>query len=163
MILVSRAHPKVHPRIRGEYGVRVMISKYTSGSPPHTRGIQLRGQCLTCEERFTPAYAGNTYAPSRRRCTRRVHPRIRGEYLYELFYKSLYKGSPPHTRGIRGFERAGADPHGFTPAYAGNTCMNYFTNLCTKVHPRIRGEYSIPGICRRSSSGSPPHTRGIPL
>ena len=59
--------------------------------------------------------------------------------------------------------RAGVGvPEGFTPAYAGNTCMNYFTNLCTKVHPRIRGEYSNSSPREMPSSGSPPHTRGIP-
>ena len=58
--------------------------------------------------------------------------------------------------------RAGVGvPEGFTPAYAGNTCMNYFTNLCTKVHPRIRGEYVALSEQGQTHTGSPPHTRGI--
>jgi len=33
----------------------------------------------------------------------------------------------------------------------------------SQVHPRIRGEYSKSSAMRPSISGSPPHTRGIPI
>ena len=51
---------------------------------------------------------------------------------------------------------------GFTPAYAGNTLSTSRAASPAKVHPRIRGEYPRRPRPRMSTSGSPPHTRGIP-
>ena len=61
--------------------------------------------------------------------------------MYELFYKSLYKGSPPHTRGI--LHPGDLPPFvvRFTPAYAGNTLVDPVNVSPGEVHPRIRGEY----------------------
>ena len=52
---------------------------------------------------------------------------------------------------------------GFTPAYAGNTCLRASLRVRRQVHPRIRGEYSTSFFRLSYASGSPPHTRGIPL
>ena len=51
----------------------------------------------------------------------------------------------------------------FTPAYAGNTAEKQGLGALAEVHPRIRGEYSIYLFALSTYSGSPPHTRGIPL
>ena len=52
---------KVHPRIRGEYYNGKCCFFCASGSPPHTRGIQIAGYIPGFAPGFTPAYAGNTY------------------------------------------------------------------------------------------------------
>ena len=90
---------------------------------------------------FTPAYAGNTATRRIPFTFRKVHPRIRGEYLSIFVKNCLNMGSPPHTRGIRVL--LGARPAGnrFTPAYAGNTLTSDQTSPSYQVHPRIRGEY----------------------
>ena len=57
---VSDVGTEVHPRIRGEYRLRMADDLNTSGSPPHTRGIPAKRQIVKALTRFTPAYAGNT-------------------------------------------------------------------------------------------------------
>ena len=93
------------------------------GSPPHTRGIP-------DEAKRYPA--------------RRVHPRIRGEYLYAVTciisvrgFTPAYAGNTPENL------RRAAVPSRFTPAYAGNTGSLMDGRICAYpwVHPRIRGEY----------------------
>ena len=71
------------------------------------------------------------------------------------------RGSPPHTRGIPDLPDAGGSVTGFTPAYAGNTSAMSQGQCGTRVHPRIRGEYSGFLLMRSTGRGSPPHTRGI--
>ena len=71
---------RVHPRIRGEYLHVPQYTRQTRGSPPHTRGIPVRGIFKARNSGFTPAYAGNTGNTNNKRFTYWVHPRIRGEY-----------------------------------------------------------------------------------
>ena len=52
-----------HPRIRGEYPRFFSISTRSRGSPPHSRGIQIRAPEIRAPERLTPAFAGNTEPP----------------------------------------------------------------------------------------------------
>ena len=111
----------VHPRIRGEYPDAGRSLGSSLGSPPHTRGIQKTDQEIQTKVRFTPAYAGNTGIAIVITCRNQVHPRIRGEYFRDTFSDDFVPGSPPHTRGIPAFSPSGRFPHGFTPAYAGNT------------------------------------------
>ena len=72
---------QVHPRIRGEYLSVFHTESCNMGSPPHTRGIHHRLQPRSAAPGFTPAYAGNTKIPKIFFLVRKVHPRIRGEYL----------------------------------------------------------------------------------
>ena len=53
--------PQVHPRIRGEYFYRLTKFFAFPGSPPHTRGIPADIEDGYSVQRFTPAYAGNTW------------------------------------------------------------------------------------------------------
>ncbi len=155
----------VHPRTRGDYasssalvlwdlrftpahaGTTSLIRTLTlnlNGSPPHTRG--LRSIWSPCP-RIQP-----------------VHPRTRGDYF-----------SPPNqlTKVTR-----------FTPAHAGTTVAVRKPFIYAAVHPRTRGDYlfrqgcNSPGIRFTPAhagttviasllfaprSGSPPHTRGLPI
>ncbi len=70
---------------------------------------------------LTPAYAGNTGLMAFPPIPETAHPRIRGEYTIHTIVPVNVYGSPPHTRGIRGIQRARRPRAGLTPAYAGNT------------------------------------------
>ena len=73
----------------------------------------------------------------------------------------LQVGSPPHTRGISKQVINGEIDDRLTPAYAGNITKIHGSPLPVQAHPRIRGEYAIPGSKPGADGGSPPHTRGI--
>ena len=81
VLLLSAVLRRVHPRIRGEYYECANAAVFLMGSPPHTRGIPLRRLQIIPQSRFTPAYAGNTLLHPSRYSGKKVHPRIRGEYL----------------------------------------------------------------------------------
>ena len=152
---------RVHPRIRGEYAAVESRGSLDPGSPPHTRGIHDETTPHLTAVGFTPAYAGNTLLHRADLVCIWVHPRIRGEYRNAEEAMTRAKGSPPHTRGIQ--RREGRAPHTprFTPAYAGNTLDQPSAVHHTRVHPRIRGEYSVSSKSAILIRGSPPHTRGI--
>ena len=56
----ARTIKGVHPRIRGEYFIEVILAFLYLGSPPHTRGIREILTKTALQGGFTPAYAGNT-------------------------------------------------------------------------------------------------------
>ena len=58
---MTKAPNEVHPRIRGEYSLAVLVRVPDLGSPPHTRGILAYIAAAAIAAGFTPAYAGNTY------------------------------------------------------------------------------------------------------
>ena len=70
-------------------------------------------------------------------------------------------GSPPHARGIRICALLGCICVGITPACAGNTWRGTKQMKDNGDHPRMRGEYTLQVVPRKSLSGSPPHARGI--
>ena len=70
-------------------------------------------------------------------------------------------GSPPHARGILRGVLDIAKKSGITPACAGNTCVHILTHFLPRDHPRMRGEYRNTIQTKFSTSGSPPHARGI--
>ena len=78
---IGKALAEVHPRIRGEYTAMPVPWAPEPGSPPHTRGIRMRGVLFSCQFGFTPAYAGNTLGAFVVVRAVQVHPRIRGEYV----------------------------------------------------------------------------------
>ena len=91
----------------------------------------------------------------------RDHPRLRGEYLLLLRLPLGCGGSPPLTRGIHSVDDGQQQPHGITPAYAGNTIVPGCFAVFRWDHPRLRGEYQVEPDDRRTIQGSPPLTRGI--
>ena len=114
-------------------------------------------------ERFTPAYAGKIRLTDTETAADWVHPRIRGEDGGGNARARGAGGSPPHTRGRSSAWRANSTMRRFTPAYAGKIKQPAFCLRSGSVHPRIRGEDSIPFKRLLSSCGSPPHTRGRSL
>ena len=69
--------------------------------------------------RFTPAYAGKIESFALFGVLLKVHPRIRGEDLYNRCRHHRDMGSPPHTRGRSPQIFIRENVKGFTPAYAG--------------------------------------------
>ena len=95
----------VHPRIRGEYSVWIVLAVMFQGSPPHPRGILTVWLLANANSRFTPASAGNIYLDKLDANRGQVHPRIRGEYPFHINQFFSSQGSPPHPRGISGLCR----------------------------------------------------------
>ena len=63
---ITKAGAEVHPRIRGEDPVDLMLPLTVTGSPPHTRGRSWKRFADMRETRFTPAYAGKIMTGSPR-------------------------------------------------------------------------------------------------
>ena len=91
----------------------------------------------------------------------RDHPRMRGEYVFDLFEFSAIMGSPPHARGILYAEDVEEVAPRITPACAGNTTVAYLSSSSKRDHPRMRGEYACVELKQAVDRGSPPHARGI--
>ena len=110
-----------HPRVCGEYGVRVSAWGLTLGSPPRVRGILAEPVNRAFKSGITPACAGNTSRFSISSRTSGDHPRVCGEYGLYQAEKPRLGGSPPRVRGIPAFACHLLCLSGITPACAGNT------------------------------------------
>ena len=131
-----------HPRIRGEHVGGFLCVGVHLGSSPHTRGAQKLGDAVGCARGIIPAYAGSTRTAAWRSRRAGDHPRIRGEHDPNRSFGEKMAGSSPHTRGapatkseLKGIDR-------IIPAYAGSTAARRCFSLCSRDHPRIRGEHS---------------------
>ena len=93
---------RAHPHSRGENDWRVPSARHSCGSSPLTRGKHPSQQPLTGPRGLIPAHAGKTEAHRPHRCTKRAHPRSRGENQESEGPVSAKKGSSPLTRGKRG-------------------------------------------------------------
>ena len=69
----------VHPRLRGELEWDMYTALVLAGSSPLTRGTLFVGLFSISQNRFIPAYAGNSVLCGARLHYRPVHPRLRGE------------------------------------------------------------------------------------
>ena len=69
----------VHPRLRGELYVYIMIIYTILGSSPLARGTLIQGKSFDNVFRFIPACAGNSYNGGWGWPVVTVHPRLRGE------------------------------------------------------------------------------------
>ena len=69
----------VHPRLRGELGIRKSVLSPGFGSSPLTRGTHAIVFNLPPLDRFIPAYAGNSERCKQASGGTSVHPRLRGE------------------------------------------------------------------------------------
>ena len=70
-----------HPRLRGEYLLKIMRMQKEPGSPPLARGILCDLACVNAESGITPACAGNTLTAGMMIRESWDHPRLRGEYM----------------------------------------------------------------------------------
>ena len=156
----SRRSWSVHPRSRGEHTGSLWPAPRTGGSSPLARGTLRRGRARAAELRFIPARAGNTPAAPASPRRSAVHPRSRGEHECGPAPGGDEAGSSPLARGTQGTARPWPGRSRFIPARAGNTHRTLSARLHPPVHPRSRGEHSIPFGARRPGGGSSPLARG---
>ena len=172
----------VHPHIRGAYVNFGKKSASVSGSSPHTWGIRTSALCrqpfcrfiptyvghtkrLVCnvdEQRFIPTYVGHTSLADFIIRASSVHPHIRGAYMTLGSKFVEYFGSSPHTWGILPQGHLLFQPGRFIPTYVGHTRTVALSEPLLPVHPHIRGAYLLYSSSVMDSSGSSPHTWGIP-
>ena len=130
------------------------------GSPPHTRGKEVKCDFHFSVLGITPAHAGKRQLPASRRQGWRDHPRTRGEKQRNLDSIVTSTGSPPHTRGKDHPKFFQGQRTGITPAHAGKSHRPDHSRLPSWDHPRTRGEKSSFNHTSPVLKGSPPHTRG---
>ena len=112
-----------HPRSRGVYPKRRMVSTWSGGSSPLARGLRRLVPALTASMGIIPARAGFTghrgHSPSRGP----DHPRSRGVYRSATPEVVPAAGSSPLARGLpRPFQRCPAKSR-IIPARAGFTSI----------------------------------------
>ncbi len=132
--------PPVHPRVGGEHASREHHGNRIHGSSPRGRGTRHAVAPLELNNRFIPAWAGNTRAATSGRIPAAVHPRVGGEHDPGARCPTFDAGSSPRGRGTR---------HG---------CR--FRNTRFAVHPRVGGEHGDSGRTRDEIAGSSPRGRG---
>ena len=146
----------VHPRVRGEH-IRVLASPGDmDGSSPRARGTPA-GWLIGCYlNRFIPACAGNTCAPSILHDRASVHPRVRGEHFRHGDDTPGPIGSSPRARGTRFLLCGQFGMVRFIPACAGNTVRQMtIDRMHAGSSPRARGTQVACG-------GNVDHRRFIP-
>ncbi len=132
----------VHPRRRGEHIAGLGAPNLRTGSSPQARGTRSVWQPVATQNRFIPAGAGNTLAPSRQQYRRPVHPRRRGEHKPVYWLYQGIGGSSPQARGTLGGSYSSSGVGRFIPAGAGNTFSDKARWQHRPVHPRRRGEHT---------------------
>ena len=130
------------------------------GSSPLARGTQDLDRLGYVADRFTPAYAGNSFLEPFQRSVVSVHPRLRGELAQSLEQLPPLIGSSPLTRGTLTGNSAKNQKVRFIPAYAGNSLCHVTPSDFSAVHPRLRGELFYGGAMSFGRNGSSPLTRG---
>ena len=150
-----------HPRSRGEYQNAGLEPGERTGSSPLSRGIQRPSRNLPCLRRIIPALAGNTCCESGQIRIHKDHPRSRGEYICNLLFRGLDRGSSPLSRGIQHPPSGLRNRSRIIPALAGNTDRARQPIGRPPDHPRSRGEY-VDGVDAGAGEfGSSPLSRGI--
>ncbi len=92
-----------------------------------------------------------------------VHPRGRGEQLPSKLIRAKRPGSSPRARGTDLINEVSAHTYRFIPAGAGNSVLPVVPAVDFAVHPRGRGEQSMPRCIRIMLDGSSPRARGTVL
>ena len=109
---------------------------------------------------ITPAHAGKTSSPARKRAGRPDHPRACGENPHHHSKRSFDMGSPPRVRGKLTFRSCLPPVSGITPACAGKTPLPELPAGLRRDHPRVCGENLGRSCPWNDISGSPPRVRG---
>ena len=149
-----------HPRVCGEQIRTPTATPRTPGSPPRVRGTACPEHKHCHSGGITPACAGNrrTHRPNAGRKT--DHPRVCGEQSSIAAIKAISRGSPPRVRGTVLLNHIALDPHGITPACAGNRVWRIRKGVVVEDHPRVCGEQKMNIHIGGMQIGSPPRVRG---
>ena len=129
-----------HPRSRGENRRDRPPMESAPGSSPLTRGKSGHGRDNGRRAGLIPAHAGKIQTAAATPCSRRAHPRSRGENMNVTCATWQGRGSSPLTRG-----KCRSTPR---------------PKSCPVAHPRSRGENSLMRASAAVVVGSSPLTRG---
>ena len=129
-----------HPRVGGEKSISGWKRSMPVGSPPRGRGKEKLDSPFPKSDRITPAWAGKSATSVKARATKRDHPRVGGEKLYEQMEQGAGRGSPPRGRGKASFSGNSRLGVGITPAWAGKSLSRYLAAAAGRDHPRVGGE-----------------------
>ncbi len=157
--LVGAKH-SVHPRVRGEHSIERAFGDRQDGSSPRSRGTYFRYPRQRKINRFIPAFAGNIRLPLRAMRNQPVHPRVRGEHIFQLKKPRSGDGSSPRSRGTWYTGGRDQSERRFIPAFAGNISLVNASMRVLQVHPRVRGEHRILNSQDPTHLGSSPRSRG---
>ena len=162
-IAVAHGHLRraaAHPRSRGENATARGTVAWPSGSSPLTRGKSGHGRDNGRRAGLIPAHAGKIQTAAATPCSRRAHPRSRGENGSLPDDGLELEGSSPLTRGKLYPVADHRPPHGLIPAHAGKTAFHPAIGFTQTAHPRSRGENRRNAETRARLQGSSPLTRG---
>ena len=153
------------PRGRGTVGHQQRITarvhpSRSGGSSPRGRGTVHAGIHYSDDERFIPAWAGNSCARRRTIRAAAVHPRVGGEQPLPFLRNACKLGSSPRGRGTAPPACRIVHAARFIPAWAGNSPMLVISLHPAAVHPRVGGEQSLSPAPLELVFGSSPRGRG---
>ena len=149
-----------HPRACGENGAGAVEEGEYLGSSPRMRGKPLRPGRGCGRAGLIPAHAGKTGRCSRRKETRRAHPRACGENSPFQLTAPRPSGSSPRMRGKPEKGWHGGSLRGLIPAHAGKTIAATCFTIASEAHPRACGE-NLSDMRRAIwDEGSSPRMRG---
>lgn len=134
----------------------------STGSPPHTRGLQIRYQESGAGSGFSPAYTGTTAQLCHYAQPCLVFPAHAG--MTYLVVRTAQPG-PVFPRTLRGRKRSKCEMRNakkVSPAHAGTNPRWPARRTGAWVFPRVRGDDTCTTETSFSRLGSPPHTRGRP-
>ena len=131
-----------------------------SGSSPRARGAHRRPSAQRRVAGIIPACAGSTVLGWPARCSRRDHPRVRGEHPAVQTARRGPAGSSPRARGALETGKSGGTVEGIIPACAGSTPTCWALSTSRRDHPRVRGEHACPPGGLVIDPGSSPRARG---
>ena len=134
-------------------------------SPPKRAHSRSRGENVDWFRSYLlpvliPAHAGKTMPPTASLEAHRAHPRSRGENVGDFASGPGGQGSSPLTRGKRANAHRGFLTVRLIPAHAGKTSTSPPTGMCSRAHPRSRGENTQSAFTCSLGHGSSPLTRG---
>ena len=136
----------VHPRVRGDHAIALLIRALARGSSPRSRGPQLLHQHRRAAGRFIPAFAGTTQLELLFRVQQPVHPRVRGDHCLTDRASASPSGSSPRSRGPHPIDGPVGPAERFIPAFAGTTTSTPRNSVRSAVHPRVRGDHAMTGL-----------------
>ena len=135
-----RRPARAHPRSRGENPLAGMVTRFSRGSSPLTRGKRLGEVPEELLRRLIPAHAGKTMSSRPASRMSPAHPRSRGENPTPREVVELDDGSSPLTRGKPSRMPVMEVSCRLIPAHAGKTTSRLFATRPPTAHPRSRGE-----------------------
>ena len=135
-----------------------MITRFLSGSPPHTWRIPGYLSSFWVKLRITSTHVENTTVTALPRCQPWDHLHTRGEYIIPLAFNFDEIGSPPHTWRILYEATQKRLKYRITSTHVENTDLINNHTSDTWDHLHTRGEYYTILNVIGKIIGSPPHT-----